>query len=191
MIPLKSNIHKEMDKQTLIFDTNIFLLGVDFNLIDCVIYTTPEVIEEVRHKKYSNKNRNILNRIQAAIESKRLLLRTPLDSFIQKIEISSKTTGDFRALSMVDKQLIALALELKETLNKEVTLYTNDFSMQNLCSELNIPFSPLIRDGIKSKIIWEVYCPFCKEIKKIEEFGKNCEKCGTKLKRRRKNEIGI
>ena len=180
-----------MNKPTLIFDTNIFLLGIDFNVIDGVIYTTPKVIEEVKHKRYTNKNRNILNRIQVAIESKKLLLQTPSNEYIQEIETSSKTTGDYKALSIVDKELIALVLELKEALKHEIILYTNDYSMQNLCSELNIPFSPLIRDGIKSRIIWEVYCPFCKEAKKVEEFGKECERCGTRLRRRRKNEIKL
>ena len=184
MIALKNN-------PILIFDTNIFLLGIDFNVIDGVLYTTPKVIEEVKHKRYTNKNRNIVNRIQAAIESKKLLIQTPSNKFTQEIDINSKTTGDYKSLSMVDKELIALALELKLTLKKEVILYTNDYSMQNLCSKLNIPFSPLIRDGIKSRIIWEVYCPFCNEIKTAEEFGRDCELCGTRLKRRKKNEIKL
>ena len=184
MIALKNN-------PILIFDTNIFLLGIDFNVIDGVLYTTPKVIEEVKHKRYTNKNRNIVNRIQAAIESKKLLLQTPSNKFTQEIDINSKTTGDYKSLSMVDKELIALALELKKSIKNDFILYTNDYSMQNLCSELNIPFSPLIRDGIKSRIIWEVYCPFCKEAKKVEEFGKECERCGARLRRRRKNEIKL
>lgn len=177
------------NKPILIFDTNIFLLGINFNVIDGNIYTTPDVIEEVKHKRYTNKNRNIINRIQAAIESKKLLLQTPTKKFTQEIDINSKTTGDYKSLSIVDKELIALALELKLTLKEDVVLYTNDYSMQNLCSELNIAFSPLIREGIKSKIIWEVYCPFCNEIKTVEEYGKDCEICGTMLKRRKKREI--
>ncbi len=184
MIALKNN-------PILIFDTNIFLLGIDFNVIEGAIYTTPRVIEEVKHKRYTNKNRNIINRIQVAIESKKLVLQTPSNRAIQDIETSSKTTGDYRALSIVDKELIALALELKLILNVDVILYTNDYSMQNLCSELSIPFSALIRDGIKTRVIWEVFCPFCNEIKAVEEFGKECEICGTRLRRRRKDEIKL
>ena len=184
MIALKNN-------PILIFDTNIFLLGIDFNVIDGAIYTTPKVIEEVKHKRYTNKNRNIINRIQAAIESKKLVLQIPSNRSIQDIETGSKTTGDYRALSIVDKELIALALELKLALKEDVILYTNDYSMQNLCSELSIPFSALIRDGIKTRIIWEVFCPFCNEIKTVEDFGKDCEICGTRLRRRRKDKIKL
>ncbi|MFX1338771.1 MAG: NOB1 family endonuclease [Promethearchaeota archaeon] len=182
MIALKNN-------PILIFDTNIFLLGINFNVINGKIYTTPNVIEEVKHKRYINKNRNIITRIQAAIESKKLVLQTPTNKFNQEIDLNSKTTGDYKSLSFVDKELIALALELKLALKKDVVLYTNDYSMQNLCSELNITFLPLIRDGIKSRIIWEVYCPFCNEIKTVEEYGKDCEICGTQLKRKKKSEI--
>lgn len=174
------------NKPILIFDTNIFLLGIDFNVIDGYIYTTPKIIEEIKYKRYINKNRNIINRIQAAIESKKLLLQNPSNKFTKVVEMNSKTTGDYKSLSIADKELIALALELKLALKKEVVVYTNDYSMQNLCSELNIAFSPLIRDGIKSKIFWEIYCPFCNEAKKVEEFGEECDRCGTRLIRRKK-----
>jgi UPF0271 protein len=191
MIALKNDIQKEKAKPILIFDTNIFLIGIDFNLIDAHIYTTPGIIEEIRHNKYIDKNRNILSRIDVALENRSLLLRNPSDESIQKVEFASKTTGDYNALSVVDKELIALALELKEKFTEMITLYTNDYSIQNVCSELSIPFSPLIREGIKSKIIWEVYCPFCKDIKNYEDFGKSCERCGTKLKRKRKSEVDL
>lgn len=183
MILQKSN---KKNNEILIFDTNIFLTGVDFNLLKGIIYTTPNIINEIKIDKYINKNRSILNKIQAAIDSKKLILKTPLNKYIDEIEKKSELTGDYNALSNTDKELIALTLELKETVTINITIYTNDYSMENLCSELNIPFSPLFKKGIKSKIIWEVYCPFCKEIYKAENLNKNCEKCGLKLKRRPK-----
>ena len=179
----KSN---KKNNEILIFDTNIFLTGIDFNLMNGIIYTTPSIINEIKIDKYINKNRNILNKIQAAIDSKKLILKTPSNKYIDEIEKRSELTGDYNALSNTDKELIALTLELKETVTINIMIYTNDYSMENLCSELNIPFSPLFKKGIKSKIIWEVYCPFCKEIYKAENLNKNCEKCGLKLKRRPK-----
>ncbi|MHA1525440.1 MAG: ribonuclease VapC, partial [Promethearchaeota archaeon] len=61
-----------------------------------------------------------------------------------------------------------------------------DYSMENLCSVLDIPFSPLIKKGIKSKIIWEVYCPICSKVYNAEDLNNPCEICGLKLKRRPK-----
>lgn len=179
----KSN---KKNNEILIFDTNIFLMGVDFNLLEGIIYTTDNIIEEVKVERYLNKNRNIINRIQAAIDSGKLKVRTPSKTYVSEIDKSSKITGDYNALSNPDKELIDLALELKFTCNKNILVYTNDYSMQNVCSEMQIPFSPLIRKGIKSKILWEVYCPHCEDIHNVEELNKPCEKCGLKLKRRPK-----
>ncbi len=172
-----------------IFDTNIFLTGIDINLIDLEIYTTPSIIEEIKDHRYIEKNRNILNKINAAIETKKLMVKNPESKFIEKVREISKKTGDFKALSDVDKELIALTLELTENSNKNVKMYSNDYSIENVCSELNIPFSSLYKDGIESKINWEVFCPHCKSIHEAEDLNKTCEICGSKLKRRPKSNI--
>ncbi len=169
-----------------IFDANIFLTGLDFNIIEATIYTTPSIIEEVKVSKFEEKNRNILNKINVAIESKKLNLKIPQNEFIIKIREISKKTGDFNALSEADKELIALTLELKEKQGGDIKIYSNDYSIENVCSELGIPFSSLYKDGIASKIIWEIYCPQCKNIYKAEELNKVCEICGSKIRRRPK-----
>ena len=168
----------------LIFDTNIFLTGIDFNVINGTIYTTPNVIEEIKVERYLEKNRNILNKIQAAILSKKLILKTPSESFFKNIEEKSRNTGDLNVLSHTDKELLALALELIEKSDQNVRMYTNDYSIENICSKLNIPFSPIFKEGIKKMIIWEIYCPFCKIIYHTDDLQKNCERCGSPLKRR-------
>jgi UPF0271 protein len=172
-----------------IFDTNIFLTGIDFNIFEGVIYTTPSIIEEVKVSKYLDRTRNILNKINAAIETRKLKIKSPQSKFIDKIKEISIKTGDFNALSDADKELIALTLELTERRIELVKIYSNDYSIENVCSELNIPFSSLYKDGIESKIIWEIYCPYCKDIRNPEDLNKKCEICGTKLKRRPKNNI--
>ncbi len=100
------------------------------------------------------------------------------------MEEKSKLTGDINVLSKTDLDLVALALELMNTTSNEIIVYTNDYSMENLCSELNLKFKTLYKNGIKTKIYFEVYCPFCKTIYKSEDLNKCCERCGLKLKRR-------
>jgi len=185
MIHQKNN-NMNANQEISLFDTNIFLTGIDFNLFKGIIYTTPKIINEINVDKYKERNRNIFTKIQAAIVSKKLIVKHPFEEFILRVEEYSKITGDYKALSIADKELIALSLELKETKNGNVKLYTNDYTMENLCSELNIPFSPIHKKGIKSKIIWEVYCPFCDNIHKSEDLYKTCGMCGFKLKRRKK-----
>ncbi len=171
----------------LIFDTNIFLTGIDFNLIDGFIYTTPCIIEEIKVKKYSKQNQNILNKIYAALDNKKLTVRSPKRLYMKDVIKKSKLTGDFKALSNVDKELIALALELIETHKTTVQICSNDYSIENVCSELDIPFFSLFKDGIKSKIMWEIYCPHCKSSHDAEDLLKTCEICGSRLKRRPKD----
>ncbi len=186
MIAQKS-INMKEKRSLLIFDANIFLTGLDFNLIKDIIYTPPSIIDEIKVKRYSEKNRNIINKIHAAIDSKKLIVRSPSRSYVEEIQNKSKLTGDYKALSEADNELIALALELMNfNLNENVIIYSNDYSIENLCSELNIPFSPLGKNGIKDRIYWEVYCPFCKDIHEVQDFNLQCETCGQTLKRRPK-----
>jgi UPF0271 protein len=113
-----------------------------------------------------------------------LIIQSPNEYYIKKAEEKSKITGDVNALSKTDVELVALALELNETTNSEIFIYTNDYSIENLCSELNLKFKSLFKNGIKSKIHFEVYCPYCKTIFKSEDLHKICDRCGLKLKRR-------
>ena len=132
------------EKSTIfIFDTNIFLTGIDFNIIEGVIYTTPSIIEEIKNSRYREKNRNIINRIKAAIEFRKLNIKTPKDKTIIKVRDISKKTGDLNALSDADIELLALAIDLIEKQGDYVKIYSNDYSIENICSELNIPFPSL------------------------------------------------
>ena len=168
----------------LVFDTNIFLTGIDFNFFKETIFTTPEVIDEIQVKRYKDKNRNVINRIEVAVELGKLFIEKANENYIDIVLAKSKLTGDINALSNADVGLIALALELMDTYNQEIVLYTNDYSMENLCSELNIKFMPMFKEGIKEKVFFEIYCPYCKSIFKPKDFNKVCEMCGSKLKRR-------
>ncbi len=168
----------------LVFDTNIFLKGIDFNFFKETIFTTPEIIDEIQVKRYKDKNRNIIHRIEVAVELGKLIIKEANENYINKVDEKSKLTGDINALSDADVNLIALALELMDTYNQEIVLYTNDYSMENLCSELKIKFMPMFKEGIKEKIFFEIYCPHCKTIFKPKDFNKICEMCGSKLKRR-------
>ena len=186
MIHPKNRNMKEKEKISII-DANIFLTGIDFNLFNDFLYTTPNIIEEIEVKKFSEKNRNILHRIQAAIESGKLFIRVPTDKYFKIVEEKSKITGDFKALSFADKELIALTLELIETKGVKAKIYTNDYSMENLCNELGLDYTAIHRKGIEKKILWEVYCPFCKISYKPEYLYQKCDRCGSPLKRRPKN----
>ena len=168
----------------LVFDTNVFLTGIDFTLIPNIIYTTKRVLDEINIPKFREKNRNILNRINATIDTGKLIISSPEENFLKSVIEKSKITGDFKVLSKTDVELIALALQLKDNLPQEVIIYTNDYSMENVCIELNLKFNTIYKDGIKSKWQFEVYCPICKTIHGPESLSSICNRCGSKLRRR-------
>jgi len=186
MTAQKSNILNNNEDKILVLDTNIFLLGIDINVIKGQLYTVPGILDEIEVERYLEKNRNILIRIEYALSSKKLIIMNPEKDFIGEVKEKGKKTGDLRVLSDIDIKLIALTLELDRTNEKKVVLYTNDYSMENVCSELNLNFSPLGKEGINKKREYEIYCPHCQEIHPAEELGQKCEICGSKLKRRPK-----
>ena len=168
----------------LVFDTNIFLTGIDFTLFPNTIYTTSKVLEEINVPKFREKNRNILNRISAAIDAGKLIIEKPEINYIKSVIEKSKNTGDFKAISEVDIELIALGLQIEDKLSQDVIIYTNDYSMENVCIELDLKFKTAYRNGIKKKWQFEVYCPVCDTKHKPERLYSICDRCGTKLKRK-------
>ncbi len=185
----QKNNEMKIQSPKLVFDTNIFLTGIDINLIDGIIYTTPKIIEEIEVKKYLQKNQNILNKIYVALEKRKLIIKTAEKHYLEEVIKKSKVTGDFTFLSNADMELMALALELFKIDEGNVKIFSNDYSLENVSSELKIPFYPLFKDGIKQKILWEIYCPHCKKIHDTDGYYRICEICGSKLKRRSKNNM--
>jgi rRNA maturation endonuclease Nob1 len=164
----------------LVFDTNIFLMGLDFNIIRNKIYTVPGVLDELKVDRYLGENKIILQRINCGIQSNNLTVKLPNSIYRDKVHKAAKNTNDLPLLSRVDINLIALALELQTTHEKEVIIFTNDYSMENVCLELEIPFSPLGKDGItKKKYKKDMICPACGKNNPIGT--KECENCGTQF----------
>jgi len=171
-------------KSILVFDTNIFLTGVDFNYFPERIFTTPGIVNEIKVRKYADKNRNILRRIENAIETGKLVVKESQDKYSNIVEEKSQSIGTTKVLSKNDINLMGLVLELMDTYSEDIELYTNDYSMENLCPLLKITFKPLYKKGIKEKMQFEVFCPYCKILHNPEDLGKKCERCGLQLKKR-------
>ncbi|MHA1688857.1 MAG: NOB1 family endonuclease [Promethearchaeota archaeon] len=183
-MPQPEHLKNEKADKIYVLDANVLFLGVNINLMDAFIYTAPSIINEIEVEKYKEKNRNILNILQAAITSKKLKVKAPSKKYLLVVEEQSKKTGDIQALSHADKDLLALTLELMETQEVPVILYTNDYSMENVCIQMNLPYSPVKKNGISKKITWQIYCPVCNTLYKPEQFKQKCEICGSRILRR-------
>ncbi len=154
-------------------DTCAFLSGLTSLIDDVKIYTVPEVVKELEN------NIITMEIIAKGIRENKIIIRTPSEENLNYISGISQKTGDSVKLSRTDLNLIALGWELKSEYN--VVVVSDDYSIQNMCSELGVVFKSLREKGIRKRIKWVKYCPACFR----EEADNNvtrCEVCGTILK---------
>ena len=98
-------------------------------------------------------------------------------------ESAAANTGDLPRLSPVDLEILALALGTGQK------LYTDDYSLQNVCRSLNHPFESVSNKKSKQQWSWELRCIGCRASKKVDSHDEQeCDICGSpmKVKRSRK-----
>ncbi|HIH97495.1 MAG TPA: nucleic acid-binding protein [Thermoplasmata archaeon] len=103
---------------------------------------------------------------------------------LSEIEKSSLKTGDVSRLSNADKEVLALTLDLKRKKNLSVTILSDDYSIQNLAEELNLPYQAVSQRGIKEKFEWIYRCTGCR--RRFDKKYNECPYCGSRLRQVRK-----
>jgi UPF0271 protein len=129
-------------------------------------------------------------RFNAAIENRKLKVRSPKSSVFQEILEASRKIGDMRYLSEADLQVLALALELKGR-GLSPVIVTDDYSIQNVANKIDVEFTSLMTFGIKFRFKWILYCPACYRKYPSDYKFKVCEVCGTELKRKPKKKTRL
>jgi UPF0271 protein len=164
-------------QRVIVLDTSAFLAGYDpFSLSDKQV-TVPKVEEEIM------RNSMVKMRFQTALESGKVKVLAPTEEFSKAAIASASKVGDSFKLSVADMQLIALALELKaQGLMPQIV--TDDYSIQNVAREIDISFLALATIGIKRLLDWIRYCPACYRQYPADYKSKECQVCGTELKRK-------
>jgi UPF0271 protein len=167
---------KEDKKPTLyVLDSTALIAGqTDFSRKEFV--TTPSVLSEVMHDE------SVKNIVEVAIDCGQLEVSSPSEDNIKEVEKIATLTGDKFKLSRTDIEILALALE-KSKAGMDVTIISDDYSIQNLARRMGIKTVGVIHPGIRKQITWVAYCPVCGM-----EYGVSnlnvCAKCGVELKRR-------
>ena len=120
-------------------------------------------------------------RLKAAVKTGKVKIKMPESKFLDEVKRCSERVGDSLFLSEADKQVLALALELKSHGRKPV-IVTDDYSIQNLANSMGIEFKSLSTFGIRFRYLWTLYCPACKREYSPKQRIEFCKVCGTKLK---------
>ena len=95
-------------------------------------------------------------------------------------ESAAATTGDLPRLSPVDLDILALALATGEI------LFTDDYSLQNVCRSVNHPFEAVSNKRSRQQWSWELRCIGCRATKKADsQREEECDICGSPMKVKR------
>jgi len=164
-------------KRVIVWDTSAFLAGFDPFSISEEQYTVPMVKEEIMGSSMP------WLRFKTAVESRKLIVKSPGKTFLDKVKASANIIGNTFFLSETDLQILALALELK-TRGYSPLITTDDYSIQNVANQMGMEFAPLATFGIRFRLEWIRYCPACRRKYPSDYNSKKCEVCGTELKRK-------
>ena len=164
-------------EKIIVLDTSAFLAGYDPFSVGVEQVTVPAVEEEIK------RNQMIITRFRTAIESGKLNVRAPKQKFHKNAKDSANKLGDQYLLSKADSELLALCLELKVE-GYSPQILTDDYSIQNVATQMGVEFSALATFGIKRVLEWIRYCPACHKEYPANCKSKECLVCGTALKRK-------
>ena len=160
-----------MKKQIFIIDTSAILSGKPLDIPQGILVTTSGVAEEL-----SPGGRDYRT-FQLLIE-KGLQIHAPTKASLHLVQQRAKETGDDQRLSTADIEILALALDYKGEADCEVTILTDDYSIQNVALLLNLRFQGFSRKEITQRYQWISHCPGCK--RRFQEPVDVCPVCGTK-----------
>ena len=159
----------------LVLDTSSFIQGFDSSDKETKLFTTYIVMEEVRGEMAKI-------RLENWVRTGKITVRNPDDEVLQRVLTASQDMGEVKALSETDHSIIALALQLST--EYEITVISDDYSVQNLSDELGIKHRGLATRGIKKRFQWVHYCPGCYRQFDGPQEDLYCPICGTELKRK-------
>ena len=161
----------------MVLDTSAFLVGFDPFSVSEDQVTVPKVEDEIRANSMS------WVRFKTAVENGKVKVKAPSKEYWNKAKASAKMVGDAFFLSETDLDLLALALELKAE-GCTPKIVTDDYSIQNVATQLSIEFVALATFGISRLLEWIRYCPACHRKYPADYNSMTCKVCGTDLKRK-------
>ncbi len=146
-----------------VLDASALLTGRQF---PGELATVPGVVRELR--------RHGLTPALEALLDTQVRILSPGKDARDRVAAAAEGTGDAHRLSPTDRELLALALELG------AVLVTDDYSIQNLCRTLALPYEGVMEPGIKEAWSWTYRCTGCGRT--WPEWHDECPTCGSALK---------
>lgn len=158
----------------LVLDTSALIMGFNPTRTG-EAYTVPSVEDEL--------SRGTMTELRFHVnkEKGKVILRYPTPRSLESVESVSIKTGEKGHVSRADREVVALALDLKQD-GEDPVIVSDDYAVQNMAEHLHLPYGSLANFGIAHKFNWIMYCPACHRRSVGPE--KTCKVCGTELKRK-------
>lgn len=152
-----------------VLDTSAILSGKDF-AADQELYSSPKILDELQHGRMKR-------RLEYLMESG-LRVMSPSKVILEEVRKCASETGDIARVTEADIEILSLAKEL------DAVLLTDDYSIQNLASELNVQYQGVVQEGITQTLKWRYRCKGCGRY--WQKMQDSCPVCGSELKTTRK-----
>jgi endoribonuclease Nob1 len=156
--------------KVFIIDTSAILSGKQFDDPDVLLVTSSLVANEL-----SEGGRDF--RRFEYLQAKGLEIHAPSKESVDHIERIATEKGEEKRLSKADKELLALAVDVRDQWKKSVVIISDDYSIQNIAAYIDIPFEALSQKGITKKFKWVRRCQGCGKI--VSGSVDACPFCGS------------
>jgi len=163
--------------KVLVLDTSALVMGLNPSALDTPTYSVPSVMNELIPDTLA------YTRFRTSQESGHLTVKKPTKSSMKVVEATSSKVGDVGVLSRADLEVLALALDLTDS-GLSPIIVSDDYAIQNVSETLGVEHVSLATFGIAKKFDWIYYCPACFRRYMVEDAGRACRVCGTRLKRK-------
>jgi len=117
--------------------------------------------------------RDIQSRLKfaAAVEARQIKFAEPSKASEKKVHAEAERAGCLALLSDSDLKVLSLAYETG------LSLVTDDYDIQNMCSILGIKFERVSMKGIQKALKWKSRCTACGKV--CPSAVSECSTCGS------------
>jgi len=161
-----------LNKKVVVLDTSAILSGRPLPMGEARLVTSEGVDSE-----FSPGGRNF--RRFELLKEAGLKVCSAEETIIEQVRSAAKKSGDDARLSDVDVGLIAVALSFVGQ-GCDVSLWSDDFSIQNVCSTLNIKCEGISISTIQKRFKWRGRCRGCGRY--FSKPTKECPVCGSEVR---------
>ena len=160
--------------KVLVLDTSAFIMGFNPSA-SSEVYTVEAVEKELLTGTMAQL------RFRLSKEKGNLSVQPPSPRSRETVDEASTRAGEKGVLSEADRDVVALALDLRQS-GLDPVIVSDDYAVQNLAEHLQLKYGSLANFGIVHKFQWIMYCPACH--RRYRQPARTCRICGTELRRK-------